>query len=139
LTIYLSADENEDNFIMNINDFDISDYIDDNGYFNVGITSSTGNSVEAHNILSWDFCSLKADNLVSIEEENVKKMIYPNPSSNFVNINRDVNNKNYQIFDMFGKEVLHGIIQTDRIDIQQLNKGVYFLKIDNNLKKIIKN
>lgn len=137
LIIYLNKKGDDENYIIQITDFDIADYIDNNGYFNVGLTSSTGNSVETHDILSWDFCSLKSEYLVSADEEIINKKVYPNPSSNFIFLENQLNSK-YQIFDLFGKKVQSGSIESNRIDIKRLINGIYYLKIENDNSEIIK-
>ena len=67
-------------------------------------------------------------------------MIYPNPANSIVVINA----KNIQSVDIFSFEGKHiGTSNSNNIDIEYLNKGIYFLKIltDKNIvvKKIIKN
>jgi Secretion system C-terminal sorting domain len=66
--------------------------------------------------------------------------IYPNPSSNFVVISGLKEIKRYIIFDILGKEVLDGNIESNkRINIQNLNSGLYFLRLENGaIAKFIK-
>jgi hypothetical protein len=67
------------------------------------------------------------------KEENFT--LYPNPSNHFLNIeiNENLLNSKAIIFDINGKEVqkvaLNKSIQT--INIEQLKKGTYFIKIEN--------
>lgn len=64
--------------------------------------------------------------------ENIN--IYPNPSSDFINIDSD-NEKT--IIDSFGNIIIQ---TTDtKINIQNLNNGIYFLHINNKSLKFIKN
>lgn len=63
-------------------------------------------------------------------------LVYPNPSSDFINI---VSKRNLQscIFDITGKQVM--INQSNKINISILEKGIYFLKVENSIVKLIKN
>ena len=67
---------------------------------------------------------------------NIFVRIYPNPSLNFINIEFENSNKEINIqvfiFDLFGR--LINEIQTcdERIQISNLNKGVYSLRIKSN-------
>jgi len=68
--------------------------------------------------------------------------IYPNPSSNFISVssNSDFSFKNYSIYDVTGKKVFTGLFHGQSIDISNLQKGIYILKLDNNVlrKKSVK-
>ena len=68
--------------------------------------------------------------------------IYPNPTSNVINIQGDISDLKVIIYDILGKVLMQGEAQ-ERIDISFLNKGTYFISITNNsinsTHKIIKN
>jgi surface protein len=80
--------------------------------------------------------------MVSVNDENkINVSVYPNPTSNILNINGNDNELKAIVFDVFGKEVsIHYI--TDKIDISHLEPGVYFIKLSEGKKvtshKIIK-
>jgi Secretion system C-terminal sorting domain len=58
--------------------------------------------------------------------------IYPNPSSDFIAISGLENVVRYTIFDILGKETLSGnIVNNEKINIQNLNLGMYFLRLEN--------
>jgi Secretion system C-terminal sorting domain len=60
--------------------------------------------------------------------------IYPNPSSDFVVISGLENIAHYTIFDILGKETLSGsIANNEKINIQNLNSGMYFLRLENDV------
>lgn len=65
--------------------------------------------------------------------------IYPNPTSDFLNITTEEILGNYQIFDLKGKEVLKGKFETNRINVSQLQNGTYILKIQNSFIRFNKN
>lgn len=58
--------------------------------------------------------------------------IGPNPAKDVLNIKSTVTLNAYSIYNVLGKEVLRGIINNNQIDISQLHKGIYILKIINN-------
>lgn len=65
------------------------------------------------------------------EIENISLSIYPNPTSDFISIDFDSNlqeNMSVTIINAIGQTVLT-TKTTDRIDIQNLESGVYFLQL----------
>ena len=72
---------------------------------------------------------------------NNKIKIYPNPTNNIINIeglNKNENNT-IQIFDVQGKLVITKTIkEKGTIDLLELNKGVYVIKVGEAVKRIIK-
>jgi len=86
-------------------------------------------------------------NCVGIEEyedslSNDFIKIYPNPSTDFLNIDvrESFLNSNYTIFNQIGKAIISGTIQSvnSRINISSLAKGFYILKVGNKATKFIK-
>ena len=66
--------------------------------------------------------------------------IYPNPGSEFIYISVEKeldNHQTFEIFDPFGKTVSQGIIkdQISKVDISPLSKGIYFIKINDPVRK----
>ncbi len=58
--------------------------------------------------------------------------IYPNPSSNFIQISGLTKKVDYKLFNISGKEISQGIISNnEKIDIKNLKNGFYFLQINN--------
>jgi uncharacterized delta-60 repeat protein len=56
--------------------------------------------------------------------------IYPNPVSSLLKFNLDYNYKaSYEIFDFLGKKVISGNLNQNEINVNELSKGVYVLKI----------
>ncbi|WP_017498563.1 T9SS type A sorting domain-containing protein [Flavobacterium sp. WG21] len=79
-------------------------------------------------------------------ESRSSLVFYPNPTTDFVNLQTENNNEfeNAQIFDLNGKLVSDETdFTTDKIDVSKLNPGTYILKAKVNgvivSKKIIKN
>jgi len=67
--------------------------------------------------------------------------IFPNPARHKINIDSTIkifNIKKYAIYSSFGRKVSSGLIRNQEINIQNLEKGMYFLKIDDTIIKFIK-
>ncbi|MDO5977134.1 T9SS type A sorting domain-containing protein, partial [Flavivirga jejuensis] len=61
-----------------------------------------------------------------------KLTLYPNPVSNFININGLIAPQNFLIFNILGKSVLKGVVQPkEQINIQNLKQGLYFIQFEN--------
>ena len=74
-----------------------------------------------------------------IKNSNIK--IYPNPTNNIINIEGLTKNENntIQIFDVQGKLVItKTIAEKGTIDLSELNKGVYVIKIGEVAQRIVK-
>ncbi|MCX6350976.1 MAG: T9SS type A sorting domain-containing protein [Bacteroidetes bacterium] len=76
---------------------------------------------------------LKTQNGVEANEiKNLHLEVYPNPSSNVLNI-LGFNNENekiyYKIFDASGRNILSGNYGKNGIDISKLSKGIYIIKV----------
>jgi surface protein len=73
--------------------------------------------------------------------KNLNIKIYPNPTNNIINIeglNKNENNT-IQIFDVQGKLVItKTITEKGTIDLSELNKGVYVIKIGELAQRIVK-
>ncbi len=81
---------------------------------------------------------------LSIQENSISSnfVVYPNPTSNIINISSKKNISQIIIYNEKGQSIF-SFLNKDKIDISNLNKGLYFLKIiDENglvsIKKIIK-
>jgi hypothetical protein len=74
---------------------------------------------------------------LSLNQVSLKKTIkiYPNPSHSFINISGLNNEENYKIFNIQGKELVNGIINNqEKIDIENLANGFYFIKFESGNK-----
>ena len=74
------------------------------------------------------------------DASNVK--LYPNPANDFVNVNLPSNLKlnQYKVYSTSGKVVLMGNNSNDnnRIDVSELQKGIYFIELTTNEGRISK-
>ncbi|TAH25823.1 MAG: T9SS C-terminal target domain-containing protein [Cytophagales bacterium] len=78
-----------------------------------------------------------------IEENNINKIvIYPNPSQNIINlIGKGLNEEHIEILDSQMKTIVLQSINFEsneaQVDISSLVNGIYFVKIKNQVKKIV--
>jgi len=72
------------------------------------------------------------------EIDNNSFEIYPNPANNFIVI-ENTNAEKASILDITGKLIKEINLNNDKtiIDISDLNQGVFFVKIENNIQKLI--
>jgi len=78
--------------------------------------------------------SIESTEPLSYYEEILKnkKYIYPNPSSRSIKIQGIYKEQTYKIYNLIGAEVLRGSINfNENIEIHNLKKGLYFLKLKN--------
>ncbi len=78
---------------------------------------------------------------VNQQKNNNPLSIYPNPTTNVLNINLgDYNNAQIQVLDITGKTIFNTNTTntTNSINVSSFNKGVYFIKITTNNKTITK-
>jgi len=78
-----------------------------------------------------DVSTLEVDNTLNV---------YPNPTTNYLNIDSDANINSVAVYNIQGQLVLaqSGKNQIDKIDVSQLESGTYFLKTGSSITKFIK-
>lgn len=89
--------------------------------------------------ISGGGASADYDNIVytvnlSLEDNqfNNSVKIYPNPSTEFIEISNLLFEVNYSIYNVLGMEISKGKINSnERINVENLQKGTYFLKLEN--------
>lgn len=87
-------------------------------------------SVGGGDLVLWKTC-LPCDRISSVSEESGDRfLVYPNPTTNFININLSANQKPAAIgmLDMLGKEVLHRPYAT-QLDVSHLPAGNYVVAV----------
>jgi len=78
-----------------------------------------------------------SEDIVNIEEHdksNTSLKIYPNPVINYLHIESLENNVDtfYEITNTAGQKILEGRLKTDKLEVNELKTGIYFLKIQTN-------
>lgn len=69
------------------------------------------------------------------KSQNNQINFWPNPTSGLIYIDREISF--WELMDSFGKTLMKGSEQL--IDVNRLNPGFYFLRVDGELKKLVKN
>lgn len=82
----------------------------------------------------------KQDNLNDIKSDESLISVYPNSAKDVLKVNLPNNSiiNSYSIYNIFGIEVMKGMISNEDISIKHLNKGIYFIQLGNNTIKFIK-
>jgi len=98
---------------------------------------STGNTptygIAASNNMLDITCSTAS--VVSIDRDTFT--MYPNPATNFLTVKNQQNLKNYSILNMVGQKIASGILNEEPINIDTLEKGIYFIKLSNDKKSMM--
>ncbi|MGG7551950.1 T9SS type A sorting domain-containing protein [Chryseobacterium arthrosphaerae] len=85
---------------------------------------------------------LNNTNALSVKEERSKIEsvgIYPNPVKNILHINSgQTKNLDAEITDAAGRSILRTGIKDNKLNVDELQKGIYYLKIGNTTHKFIK-
>lgn len=78
--------------------------------------------------------------LLAIADNNFDVNIYPNPTHDFVNINISATAQ-FKVFSALGQLLLTGEINQNekQIDFSNFAKGVYYVLVENDMRRIIKN
>ncbi len=76
------------------------------------------------------FSTLLKEDPLSTKEVSIEINVYPNPTSEYISIDTDDLGLNYTIIDMNGRIAIKGIY-SNRIDISQLEKGIYAIQLIN--------
>ncbi|MDQ1265875.1 MAG: hypothetical protein QG635_1027, partial [Bacteroidota bacterium] len=91
LYFYLDTNGNLSKPVLILDSVDLNSMLDLIGGIDayIGITSSTGNAYENHDIMSWSYCSRQFSDTTSIEENEFYAdndiSVYPNPFTESVN------------------------------------------------------
>jgi polyhydroxybutyrate depolymerase len=108
----------------------------------VFILPGTNQDINASNEI-WEFFSrFDINGSLSVNEfENGQVTIYPNPTSSKINLSLSFSEElNYELFSSIGKQLMNGTIKSSyqEINLSHLNPNIYFLKIGNQVFKILK-
>jgi ELWxxDGT repeat protein len=92
-----------------------------------GDNGTTGNE-----LYTFDPATLSTDDL---RTEIIK--VYPNPTSDYIMVSKELLNLDYRIHDITGKTVKQGVITSEKIDLD-LNSGLYLFKVETEVSTITK-
>ncbi len=97
---------------------------------------------QSPNEIMWNFFKAKCNSTSSSKQLNDEEetKIYPNPFGNEIIISSSNTNSIIRIFTLDGREVLKVLKkdQTIKIDLSQLKPLIYYLHIDENVRKLVK-
>ncbi|MEX2484271.1 MAG: T9SS type A sorting domain-containing protein, partial [Brumimicrobium sp.] len=104
---------------------------DENGSYAVIVTE--GNCTDTSECASITTVGLA-------ELKNNEFSLYPNPTNGKFTVKSDYLGNDYQILDAQGRLIQKGAITSTKMQLELLDaqKGVYYLKVNNTIKKIIK-
>ncbi|WP_438422332.1 PQQ-dependent sugar dehydrogenase [Aquimarina macrocephali] len=108
------------------------------------LTSVTSNTVLASGASFTseeikNFCVGNNNTDVKINLDNSSFKIYPNPAESFIIIKtNDSNNSSFKIVNKIGQIVKTGIISRNKIELNDLSSGLYFISVTSNTKTQIK-
>lgn len=85
---------------------------------------------------------LNNTNALSVNErigKNESVSIYPNPVKNILTINsKQTKDIEVEIIDTIGRSILKTVIKDNKLNVNELQKGIYYLKMGNTTHKFIK-
>ncbi len=115
----------------------LSDYIGSNisirfRFKSDGEVNGDGFYFDDMKVTTLNMPSLSNDNFVF---DNL--FVSPNPASTTLTLNTISEIENYKIFNISGQLLASDKLSIDKIDVNNLSNGVYFLELSNNLKKKI--
>lgn len=93
-----------------------------------------GKNLADYNIQKNSILDLIVGGNLSITDISFYKniVLYPNPSTEFIQILGLVKTENYKLFNVLGEQISKGEISKDeKIDIKNLKTGTYLIKIEN--------
>lgn len=65
--------------------------------------------------------------------------VAPNPFNSFININTNIEGlTNYRLMNVQGQTIKEGLLQSNRIEFGDLNRGVYFLSLYNDEEQLVR-
>ena len=81
--------------------------------------------------------------LENFEFNNELNTFYPNPTSDFISIDENYKDSDFQLINALGEILLEGKIES-QLDLSQFENGIYYLQISRNnqitcTEKIVKN
>ena len=98
-------------------------------------------SLNTFKLIDDDFATeyIPEPDVLSVSEValNIKVNIYPNPSNGLLNINANIQIDKIELYSVFGNKILESK-NVARLDVSNLNSGIYIFKLLSGEKSIIK-
>jgi len=94
-----------------------------------------GNQRDSHpDIGAYEFFATGINSFDNLANLN----IYPNPVIDFLSISNLNKQVDYQVFNLEGKLLRKGVVQNNQINLSDLSSGIYFVRINQQTFKVIK-
>tara|TARA_R110002072_G_scaffold69489_5_gene168620 strand:- start:19996 stop:21006 length:1011 start_codon:yes stop_codon:yes gene_type:complete len=89
-------------------------------------------SVDGDTEVFYDNISLQEDVTASVDDALASNFkVYPNPASDFINIqSKNIKVSSVDMYNVLGAKVLSSELTNNRVNVSNLVKGVYFMKIN---------
>ncbi len=101
--------------------------------------SYTYGQVEDYTVnITLTTAGLVTDSSSELSNETLSFNLYPNPTEDRLNVSLSDENATYEIINYLGQEVKKGKLSQDGIDVNELNSGIYFLKVNSNQQSVSK-
>ena len=105
-------------------------------------TAGTNQDIDASMEIWLFFSRYDINGSLSVNEfENKHVSIYPNPTNSKINLSLNYSKDvNYELFSPLGQQLMTGTITSsnEQIDLSNLPSNIYFLKVGNQVFKILK-
>jgi polyhydroxybutyrate depolymerase len=105
-------------------------------------TAGTNQDIDASLEIWLFFTRYDINGLLSTDDyENRNVSIYPNPTQSKINLSLNYSKEvHYKLFSTLGKQLMTGTITSgnEEIDISHLPSNIYFLKVGNQIHKVLK-
>ena len=107
-------------------------------YTHIRLFLNPGNSDAGQSYLVDDLSGPALATTASIRDVQISKFaFYPNPASTQLTFVGNVEGEVVQIFDVLGREHLNEVIVKNKLAVDKLDSGLYFLKINSQVQRLI--
>ena len=80
-----------------------------------------------------DYAVSIVENTLAVKDTKSQQVqVYPNPAVDVLNITKVTDKATYSIYNMAGQAVNNGKVVNNKVQVSQLQKGVYIIVVDNN-------
>lgn len=80
-----------------------------------------------------DYAVSIVENTLAVSDTKTQQVqVYPNPAVDVLNISKVTDKATYSIYNMAGQAVNNGKVVNNKVQVSQLQKGVYIIAVDNN-------
>jgi beta-glucanase (GH16 family) len=77
-------------------------------------------------------------NVSALESLENSLQIYPNPATDLIFIEAEKTPTSIALFDLFGKQILKKVNDTNKIDVSNLTSGIYFLEVYSSNERVVR-